>query len=116
MCPPPGGDRAGHGPGTLPPWQACALSTHDLIAALGIPRAGGLDFNLLLLNGTQQQRQVSEAITEASCWALRSVRAGRMVAHFGTDIWRVINEEPQRSDHLHGGPGVGGSPAGSRLG
>lgn len=39
--------------------------TYDLIAALGMLRAAGLEFNLLLLSGGWQQRQVCAALTES---------------------------------------------------
>lgn len=39
--------------------------TYDLIGALGTLRTAGLDFNLLLLNGSWQQGQVSAAIAKS---------------------------------------------------
>ena len=39
--------------------------TYDLIAALGMLRAAGLAFNLLLLSGGWQRRQIGAALTEA---------------------------------------------------
>lgn len=39
--------------------------TYDLIAALGMLRAAGLDFNLLLLNGPGRQGEVGDAITRS---------------------------------------------------
>jgi exodeoxyribonuclease V alpha subunit len=57
------------------------------------------------------QRHLGSGLTKG----IGAVTAGRMVAHFGTGIWRAISEEPQRRGHLRGGPDVDGSPAGSRL-
>jgi glycosyltransferase involved in cell wall biosynthesis len=37
--------------------------TYDLIAALGMLRADGLDFNLLLLNGSAQRAEIAAALT-----------------------------------------------------